>query len=58
MTQDIKISTTSTTIAEEERIDAFCRTLGVALRQNKGCTSTNSAISLPISISNQGKKEQ
>ncbi len=58
MTQDIKPSTTSTTIAEEERVDAFCRTLGVALRLSKGRTSTSSAISLPIPIFNQEKKDQ
>ena len=55
MTQDIN---PSTTIAEEERIDAFCRTLGVALRRNKGRTSTSSAINLPTPIFNQEKKEQ
>jgi hypothetical protein len=54
MIQDTNPSTVPVTgVAEEERIDAFCRTLGVILRQNKDNLSVSETLNLPKPINSQ-----
>ncbi len=54
MLQDTIPSTVPMTgVAEQESIDAFCRTLGVILRQNKDNLSVSATLNLPKPINSQ-----